>query len=424
MELICSAMGVCTPERPGQGIADISNAGFKAISLDIGMYCSGYELEHHGGEMNGFDKRDKNPIIENPSEMSSCFEAMLAQCEKKGLHTLIARAPFLLENTKRTDLNDLLFQLSEESIRFCGDVSCKAIIVQPMFAGIAPEDEWKVNCDYYLRLAETARENNIMILLENQCRNINGHLIRGICSDGTIAAKWIDELNDRAGEQRFGFCMNVGTCSLCGQNMDEFAATIGQRMKAVVLRDCDGHEAAGLLPFTCSYGRQSRTDWLSLIRGLRKLGFDGYLVLEMADTVAAFSPLLRPQLMALAKAVMEYFRFQIEIESVLRKYRHIVLFGAGNMCRNYMKYYGEEYPPLFTCDNNKSLWGTKIGEVEVKNPEELRNIPKDCAIFLCNVYYREIEEQLRNMGILNPIEYFNDEYLPYPSFEEIDAGGK
>lgn len=418
MELICSAMGICAPERPGQGIADIANAGFEGISLDISMYCPEYELECHGRKRTGFDKRDKNPILENPSEMGRCFETMLNKCREKGLNTLIARAPYLPRDTKRDDLNELLFRLSEESIKLCGKAGCKYIIIRPLFAGIEYGKEWDANREYYLRLAQIARENGVMILLENQCRSLNGHLVRGICSDGTVAAKWVDELNRAFGKECFGFCMDVGVCSLCGQDMYEFIHILGKRVKAVVVRDCNGHDESAQLPFTCASKRQSQTDWLSFIRGLREISFDGVMVLNMADTASVFSPLLRPQLMALAKEVMEYFKFQIEIESVLRKYRQIVLFGAGNMCRNYMKCYGEQYPPLFTCDNNKALWGTSFCGLEVRPPQALQELPDDCGVLICNVYYREIEQQLRDMGVKN-VAYFNDEYMPSFHFDRI-----
>lgn len=90
------------------------------------------------------------------------------------------------------------------------------------------------------------------------------------------------------------------------------------------------------------------------------------------------------------------------------------------MCRNYMKNYGEEFPPLFTCDNNSSRWGEEFCGLTIKAPEELKKLPPDCAVFICNVYYREIEAQLRSMGIKNPIEYFNDEYMPTFYTERID----
>lgn len=107
----------------------------------------------------------------------------------------------------------------------------------------------------------------------------------------------------------------------------------------------------------------------------------------------------------MSKLVADYFKWQIEIESFLKKYPSRILFGAGNMCRNYMKCYGEKYPPLFTCDNNKALWGTSFCGLEVKSPEALKEIVLDCAVFLCNIYYREIEEQISQMGIENPIEF-------------------
>ena len=159
---------------------------------------------------------------------------------------------------------------------------------------------------------------------------------------------------------------------------------------------------------------------MNLIRGLREIGYDEQLVLNLEDTAAAFSPLLRPALLQLAKSVGDYLKWQIEIENLLKSYSSIVLFGAGNMCRNYMKCYGEKYPPLFTCDNNKELWGTSFCGLEVRAPECLKELPADCAIFICNIYYREIEQQLREMELKNPIEFFNDEYMPTYYFDRLE----
>ena len=108
----------------------------------------------------------------------------------------------------------------------------------------------------------------------------------------------------------------------------------------------------------------------------------------------------------------------MEIESLLEGYDSIVLFGAGNMCRNYMKCYGEKYPPLFTCDNNRQLWGTSFCGLKVKPPEALRDLREDCVVLICNIYYREIESQLREMGIKN-IGFFNDEYMPSFHFDRL-----
>lgn len=378
-----------------QEIMDIAGIGFDGILADMALCCPEKELHN-----------SLNPLLQ--------------QCKRNGIRTLTACAPHLSGNTKREDLGELLTRLAGESIRFCGAAGCQYLIVRPLFAGIKHGEEWEVNRKYYLSLADEARKNNVTILLENQCRDINGHLVRGICADASEAAAWVDRLNEAADEERFGFCMDAGSCSLCGQNMREFAVILGRRIKAVILRDCDGHNEASMLPFTCVTHGQSATDWLGLIRGLREISFDGSLIMDFSSTTAAFSPLLRPQLLLLAKAVADYFKWQISIKNVLKKYDTRVLFGAGNMCRNYMKCYGDEFPPLFTCDNNKNRWGEWFEGLEIKPPEALRKLPPDCAVFICNIYYREIQQQLREMGISNPIEYFNDEYMPSFYFDRIN----
>ncbi|MCI9135677.1 MAG: sugar phosphate isomerase/epimerase [Lachnospiraceae bacterium] len=346
---------------------------------------------------------------------------LFQQLQKAGIRTPMARAPYLLTATKRQDLNELLLLLARESIRVCKEAGCESILIEPLFSGVDKGREWAVNQEFYLSLVPLAREHGVKILLKNQCRDMDGHLIRGVCSHAGEAVSWIDQLNAQAGEERFAFCMDTGICTLCGQNMREFSLTLGHRIQAVILRDLDGSRESSRLPFTYSGFERSGTDWLGLIRGLREIGFDGSLILDFSTTAAAFSPLLRPQVLQLARAVGEYFKWQIGMETLLKKYKSRVLFGAGNMCRNYMKCYGDKYPPLFTCDNNEKLWGTRFCGLEVKAPESLRELPSDCAVFICNIYYREIQAQLRQMGLENPVEYFSDEFMPSFYFDRLES---
>lgn len=421
MKIICSPLRVVNPSCPGNGVMDLKHAGFAHVFLDLAMCCSPHEFEHLGEPKQMEEEEcDRTPITEDPSGIASYFEKMLHACKEHGLSFPIARAPYLLRETKRTDLTELLYQVHSACIRYCGEIGCRSLIVRPLFAGLSYGEEWEANRRYYLRLAELAKQHQVTILLENQCRSVSGHLMRGICSDAVTAAAWVDALNQEAGAKCFGFCMDVGVCNLCGQDMHEYASILGNRIKAVLLRDCDGHQESSLLPFTCTRGAEPQTDWLGLFRGLRAASFDGYMILSMGDTSAAFSPLLRLSLLSLGRAVAEYFKWQIEIEQVLKKYPSIVLFGAGNMCRNYMKCYGEQYPPLFTCDNNQKVWGTMFCGLEVKPPEVLRDLPKDCGILICNIYYREIEQQLQEMGIdKEQIGFFNDEYMPSFHFDRL-----
>lgn len=421
MNVSCSIKGIVDITRPRQGLGDIAKAGFSDLFLDLSVFASGGDLEIWG--KSGWKKTNWNYIVENPEELKNVLFNMKNIWSGLQLESNIAMAPFLRRETKRIDLNELQGKLAEESIFACGKIGCRYLVVRPLVAGIAKEDLWKVNQEYYLKLAVMAKEHNVMILLENQCENYHGHPVRGLCSDGVEAAEWVDRLNGKAGEERFGFCFNVGAANLCGQNMHDFIQVVDKRIKAVILSDCNGNQENALLPFTAINQGQSQTDWLNLIRGLRKIEFDGELILNAADTANAFSPILRPTFLLLAKATADYFKWQIELENLLKKYSSRVLFGAGNMCRNYMKCYGKDYPPLFTCDNNSDIWGSEFCGLEVKAPENLKNLPRDCAVFICNIYYREIQQQLREMGIENPIEFFNDEYMPDFYFDRLEDRG-
>jgi sugar phosphate isomerase/epimerase len=401
MKIICNLSGITDYNRPVQGISDIKKSGFEEVFIDLRyIYKEGME--------------------ENLNDFIDACSLIINKCKEAKAHIYAVRSPYFPEDNKETALCAVQQKLVEETIKICNEAGCKNVIVPPISSQLNSNDTWEVNLEYYSKLAKIAGENNVTILLENQYRNFNGHKIRGMFSNEKETCQWIDRLNEIAGEERFGVCMNTGTFNICGQDMQNYAHFLGNRVKAVILRDSYANHDVSMVPFTAVIQGQSQTDWLSLIRGLREIGFDGGLILDVADTASAFSPILRPQLLYLAKAVAEYFSWQINIENQLKKYKAIVLFGAGNMCRNYMKCYGEKYPPIFTCDNNPKLWGSDFYGLEVKSPEALKEIPSDWGIFICNIYYREIEQQLKDMGIKNNIDFFNDEYMPSFYFDRLE----
>ncbi len=402
------------------GIKHVLEAGFKNIFLDMKSWCSEYELELFGEEKPAawnIEERQVGFVSEEPSELWKHIKAMEKALRKEGakgenVGIPIARIPRLARDTRRADLNDLIKRIAGECLAVCGKAGCRYLIVPPLFAGVDTLQAWQKNREYYIELAEVAKKQNIMLLLENQCRLHEGHYYKGLCSDPYEAAAWIDDLNKACGEERFGFCLDMGTATVCRQDIQELIVTLGKRIKAVILRDCDGYHEASLLPFSCAYKYQQQSDWRGLISGLRKIDFDGHLIVNTEDAAATISPLLRTQFLALARAAAEHVAWQIGIDRALKKYDKRVLFGAGNMCRNYMKCYGDTYPPLFTCDNDDTRWGDTYCGLEIRPPEALKDLPEDCGVFICNLHYDAIQEQLEEMGIKN-IERFSDEYLPF-----------
>ena len=423
MQILCSPWGIVSWEYPRQGLRDLAGA-FDTTLLDIGSLADFHAYKVVGWRKRRGDKSYRHWIMDHPEELLYIVEPFLAAYKEHGLGAPLAYAnfmpPVLGQDEDADDFFDLICALQQECVKVAGEAGVKFLVVRPLAVGIGDRDRWEANREYYLSLVGLAKSYGLQILLEGQYRIHNGGLVRGLCAEPHEALRWVEELNEAAGFECFGFHMDVGLCSVLGQNMQEIASVLGRHIKAVTLRDCDGLGDSALLPFTAAAGAKPRTDWLNLIRGLREIQFDGLLIMNFGSTAAVTSPLLKPALLKYARSVADFLSWQIGMENILKKYKQRVLFGAGNMCRAYMKCYGEQYPPLFTCDNDKGKWGQEFCGLEVRNPEELKELPEDCAVLICNVYYREIEEQLRGMGLKNPVGYFNDEYMPSFHFERIE----
>ncbi len=396
-------------KKPAGGIRDLKNAGIQNLMLCISAWLWPPEEEEkllRWGKKKTISKR------ETPDTIKERYLDMIDTCRKNGIEIPVLYAPRFSREENKLWLQDYITNMMLESIAFCKKAGCQYLLIS------MPKKD-KDYTGFYGKLSAKAGEAGITILIVNQMEDLSGHLVRNELCEPQAAAELIDRLNHDAGRNVFGFCLDTGVCNICGNDIQCFVNTLGDRLKAVVLRDNDGHHDASLLPFTCAYRESLVTDWRGLIRGLRDINFQGELIVDFTDTLAVCSPLIRPALFRLAREVGDYIKWQIEIENNLKKYKKFVLFGAGNMCRNYMKCYGEKYPPLFTCDNNPKLWGTIFEGLEVKNPETLKHLPKDYCVVICNIYYREIEAQLHDMGIEN-IGYFNDEYMPSFYFERLD----
>ncbi len=432
MNILLNSNSYIDRMRPNQGVGYIGESGFSDILLNFNI-CSG------GGDYVEIDKARKN-ILEygfiflpdHPEQVQASIQNVLDAFRKNNLGTPAARVTELgWESEAEEDGIKLYMAVLEEQIRLAVRLGCRSIVVPPLDLMYSDEDVFALNRDFYLKLAdvvfdeyEKLQKNErvvdgeavhhlpMRILLENQCKYFEGHLVRGTFSDPAEVIEWLDRLNGEAKyENAFGFCMNIGNCNICSQDMYEFAMALKGRVDMVWLSDNDGHFKDACLPFSCVSLGMSTTNWLEVIRGLRSISFDGDLILDIGSTAFNFPLSFAEDILRLAYHVAEYLSWQIGMGDAMKKYDHVVLFGAGNMCRNYMKNYGEQYPPLFTCDNNSARWGEEFCGLTIESPEKLKDLPDNTGIFICNIYYSEIEKQLRDMGIKENIEYFNDQYL-------------
>ena len=86
------------------------------------------------------------------------------------------------------------------------------------------------------------------------------------------------------------------------------------------------------------------------------------------------------------------------------KQRKIVYFGAGNIAEKTHRIL-DDLREAFIVDNSSNLWGDKQFNLEVKNPDKIKNKNKDLFIVICTTSFSEVSDQLVKYGY-NPTSDF------------------
>ena len=80
--------------------------------------------------------------------------------------------------------------------------------------------------------------------------------------------------------------------------------------------------------------------------------------------------------------------------------KDIIIFGAGALFDDYLRRYGQEFPPVLLLDNNKVKWGMLRSNVKITAPQELtKRAAGSYQLIICSRYYKEIAVQLYGLGI-------------------------
>lgn len=149
MKISCSTAGIVDSAHPKQGINDMRKAGFLEVLLDLNKFCSLEDIKplKKAGEKSKFQ----------PELMRRYAQQFAKVCKSENIQPTAAIFPYLSWDTKRTDLNELLLQIGKDSIAYCEALGCEKLIIRPLFAGLAREEEWELNRAYYLELARTCK---------------------------------------------------------------------------------------------------------------------------------------------------------------------------------------------------------------------------------------------------------------------------
>ena len=84
-----------------------------------------------------------------------------------------------------------------------------------------------------------------------------------------------DRLNEKAGKECFGLCMDVGHMQLVMKDIRTYAPVLGSRIKCLHIHDNDGVNDSHRIPFECpgSTPLGGCVDWEDAAEGLRLCEF-------------------------------------------------------------------------------------------------------------------------------------------------------
>ncbi len=267
----------------------IKEAGFDAVDVNLDHLLSYADISE-GRHAPVFD-------CESEEEMLAYFRPWKVAAEKYGLDHYQAHAPFRTYVEGAGEYNDYLIEVLKKTIIGCDYIGCHCLVVHPFFNGydemMTPEREWQLNIASYAQLIPTAKKHHVTICLENMFTAYRGKIYSACCSDFDLACKYIDTLNDMAGEKIFGFCLDTGHALLLGKDIKQAMLCLGDRIQAFHVHDNDGRNDQHLAPY------MGVLDWKRFQEGLREIGFHRTLSFETFNALQVFDPALAPDVLRL-----------------------------------------------------------------------------------------------------------------------------
>lgn len=293
--------GVIQEENIEEGYRFMAEAGFDSVDFNFDTYlpCTLVEQDR----MNDFYIR---PVEEIWAELKPHADA----AAKYGLTIDQTHAPFPLLVDGRKDIDDIMHEITVKTMDISSRMGSRYIVVHPVtFAyQYSKQEEHDRNIEMYKRFIPAAKEYHQIICLENMFLEKNYHLMEGVCSDFAEASAMIDELNEFAGEELFGFCFDVGHANILGKNMYQALVTLGSRLKILHIHDNDGVSDLHTLPYTFMRSWSGiSTDWNGFIRGLKDIGYKGVLSFENGRCMEGFPRELHPSVLKLTADIGKYF---------------------------------------------------------------------------------------------------------------------
>ncbi len=281
-----SIQGYATTQRFDMDTAYkmIKEAGFEAIDWAIDQqWQDGKQRPCWDRPLIASGKNLKPDTIYNEDidKIIEHYQPEIDTIKKYGLTITQAHAPFYNYSSKSLAFADNAIETYKKALKLCAHAGCPRLVIHGYSRQVAEtvlndNDIHIANMKMYAELIPTALETGVMILLENLFAfdPINRREYAGTCSDPYDAIAYIDTLNEMAGRECFGLCLDTGHLNLVNGYIPEYVQKLGGRIKALHIHDNNGTSDQHLACYT------GTIRWSDFYKALKQIGYTGDLNFE------------------------------------------------------------------------------------------------------------------------------------------------
>lgn len=292
------------PEKPDESMRFIKSCGFEAVDFSFNkLYRESFDAE----KLTSFYDKSLDELI-------TYFTPLKKAAEENGIRFPQAHGiyPVYRENDEKATKYNI--EVTRKLIALCEFIGCETLVVHPATKpNVCKEEELETNLKVYREWILDAKKYGVKICLENMFYTYDLDIYEGVCANANDVCWYIDTLNEEAGEDIFGFCLDVGHAVVTGANLYQYIMALGKRLTILHIQDNDGICDSHMIPFTQMdrRGKRLRIDWERFIRGLKEIGYEGPLCFESAHGVAVLPEEVREEGFRLVSALGRYFRKRI-----------------------------------------------------------------------------------------------------------------
>ncbi len=279
----------------------IHEAGFDCVDINIDSFLKNTDL--YAGKLNGFFSEDINNLLQY-------FMQYRMAMDKYGIKASQMHAPYPVRVEGRGKQNDYMQgEVIPKSLVIAEVLGVPWVVVHPfkMQYKYNKTVEFNTNVEYFKMLVPILKQCNVGICFENLYEGLGERLVEGVCADPEEAVRYIDTLNEYAGQELFGFCLDAGHLQLVKRDPVEFIRIMGSRLKALHLHENDAKGDLHQLPYSFGDDAASGQDWNELINALKDIGFSGTLSFETYPTMNSFPMSMQETVLKTIHDIGEYW---------------------------------------------------------------------------------------------------------------------